>query len=266
MKALEKDRARRYETASGLARDVERYLKDEPVEACPPTAGYRLRKFARKNQKLLVTAAAYAVLLLLGVAASAWQAVRATQAEAVALAAERQANDNAVQAQEKEQEANKQRDEVQALNEKLKATLAQLRRTTYAVHMNLAQHTWDAGAVERVRELLDQHRPKMGETDLRHFEWHFLNRLCHAEILLTLKDQFFQIDSMAPSPDGRRFATATTRFEGKKGIHEVKVWDVQTGEVLLTLKEHAFTINSVSFSQDGKRLASAGGDVKVWDV
>ena len=48
MKCLEKDRARRYESASGLARDVERYLADEPVEACPPGAGYRLRKFARK--------------------------------------------------------------------------------------------------------------------------------------------------------------------------------------------------------------------------
>src|SRR5262245_31101528 len=99
MKALEKDRTRRYETANGLARDVERYLHDEPVEACPPTAGYKLRKFARKNKRLLVTVAAFAALLLLGVAASTWQAVRATQAEAVA-------NANAVQAQEKEEEAN----------------------------------------------------------------------------------------------------------------------------------------------------------------
>ncbi len=47
MKALEKDRGQRYETANGLARDLERYLADEPVEACPPTAGYRVRKFVR---------------------------------------------------------------------------------------------------------------------------------------------------------------------------------------------------------------------------
>ena len=46
MKCLEKDRTRRYETANGLARDVERYLADEPVEACPPSASYRLRKCA----------------------------------------------------------------------------------------------------------------------------------------------------------------------------------------------------------------------------
>ncbi len=50
MKCLEKDRSRRYETATALARDVERYLKDEPVEACPPTAGYRLRKFAASTR------------------------------------------------------------------------------------------------------------------------------------------------------------------------------------------------------------------------
>src|SRR5262249_23212269 len=55
MKALEKDRTRRYETANGLARDIQRYLADEPVEACPPSAGYKLRKFARKYRKALAT-------------------------------------------------------------------------------------------------------------------------------------------------------------------------------------------------------------------
>jgi len=56
MKSLEKDRVRRYETANGLARDLQRYLADEPVEACPPSAGYRLRKFARKHRKTLAAA------------------------------------------------------------------------------------------------------------------------------------------------------------------------------------------------------------------
>ena len=58
MKALEKDRTRRYESANGLARDVERYLADEPVEACPPSAGYRLRKFVRRHRVGALTAAA----------------------------------------------------------------------------------------------------------------------------------------------------------------------------------------------------------------
>ncbi len=50
MKCLEKDRNRRYETANGFAQDVQRYLADEPVQACPPSAGYRFRKFARRNK------------------------------------------------------------------------------------------------------------------------------------------------------------------------------------------------------------------------
>jgi serine/threonine protein kinase/tetratricopeptide (TPR) repeat protein len=57
MKALEKDRNRRYETANGLAMDVQRYLHDEPVQACPPSAAYRLRKFARRNKGRLAVAA-----------------------------------------------------------------------------------------------------------------------------------------------------------------------------------------------------------------
>ena len=84
MKALEKDRTRRYETASGMARDVERYLADEAVEACPPSASYRLRKFARKHRAALATASAFAALLVLGTIVSAWQAVRARQAERIA--------------------------------------------------------------------------------------------------------------------------------------------------------------------------------------
>ena len=64
MKTLEKDRNRRYETANGFAADVQRYLDDEPVQACPPSAGYRLRKFARRNRVALLTIAAVVVALL----------------------------------------------------------------------------------------------------------------------------------------------------------------------------------------------------------
>jgi serine/threonine protein kinase len=67
MKALEKDRNRRYETANGFAMDVQRYLADEPVQACPPTARYRFRKFARRNKAALATAIAVALVVLLAV-------------------------------------------------------------------------------------------------------------------------------------------------------------------------------------------------------
>jgi serine/threonine protein kinase/WD40 repeat protein/tetratricopeptide (TPR) repeat protein len=65
MKALEKDRNRRYDTATGLARDVERYLQDEPVQACPPSAGYRFRKFARRHKAILAGAGLVGCILFL---------------------------------------------------------------------------------------------------------------------------------------------------------------------------------------------------------
>src|SRR5690349_5314542 len=98
MKALEKDRRRRYETANDFAADVMRHLTDQPVEACPPSAWYRFAKFARRHRAALGTAALVASALVMGVAASIWQAVRATGAErrtAVALAeAQRRATES----------------------------------------------------------------------------------------------------------------------------------------------------------------------------
>ncbi len=81
MKCLEKDRNRRYETANGLAMDLRRYLADEPVQACPPSTIYRLRKFARKNRTILRIAVVFVVFLILATAVSTWQAVVATRAE-----------------------------------------------------------------------------------------------------------------------------------------------------------------------------------------
>jgi eukaryotic-like serine/threonine-protein kinase len=100
MKALEKDRTRRYETANGLARDIQRYLADEVVEARPPSTAYRLWKFAKKNRAALTTAAAIALLLVAGVVASTWEAVRAMRAEQAA----QQSATEAVAAQQAEAE------------------------------------------------------------------------------------------------------------------------------------------------------------------
>jgi serine/threonine protein kinase/tetratricopeptide (TPR) repeat protein len=84
MKCLEKDRARRYETANGLAREVQRYLADEPVVARPPSRGYKFRKFARRNKVALAAAASIAGVLVITTGISVWQAVRAKRAEALA--------------------------------------------------------------------------------------------------------------------------------------------------------------------------------------
>jgi len=81
MKCLEKDRTRRYATANGLATDIERYLKNEPVAARPPSGLYRFQKLVRRNRVVATSAGAIALVLILGVVASTWQAVRATRAE-----------------------------------------------------------------------------------------------------------------------------------------------------------------------------------------
>src|SRR5262249_12207741 len=92
MKCLEKDRTRRYDTTDGLARDIERYLRDEPVEACPPSAGYRLRKYARKYKKVLATVGAFAALLVaatvISIGLASWALQERTYAEEQKQAAE----------------------------------------------------------------------------------------------------------------------------------------------------------------------------------
>jgi serine/threonine protein kinase len=81
LRALEKERERRYGSAAALAADLQRHLDDEPVEAGPPSAWYQFGKFARRNRLALASAASIALLLVAGIAVSTWQAVRATRAE-----------------------------------------------------------------------------------------------------------------------------------------------------------------------------------------
>jgi tetratricopeptide (TPR) repeat protein/serine/threonine protein kinase len=144
MKALEKDRGRRYETANGFAMDIQRYLADEPVLAGPPSAWYRFRKFARRNRAQLALAAALA-LLLLGVGAFAWYADR-QEARQRFDAAQRQAEkeiDAAQRRAEKEIEAvQRQAEEAKQRAEKEKREQeeqARLKRNEEAVGALLGQ-------------------------------------------------------------------------------------------------------------------------------
>jgi serine/threonine protein kinase len=93
MKALEKDRNRRYETANAFAADVRRFLGEEPVEARPPSTWYRFRKLARRHKVALTTASLVSLALLVGLADSIWLAVRARRAEAEAIAQRAAAED-----------------------------------------------------------------------------------------------------------------------------------------------------------------------------
>jgi tetratricopeptide (TPR) repeat protein len=110
MKALEKEPARRYETADAMARDVVRHLEGDPVEAGPPSLRYRAGKYARKHRGALLVAAGFAAMLVAATAVSTWLAVRAWRAEAVA----RSDRDAAVAARRAEGEARRRAEGAEA--------------------------------------------------------------------------------------------------------------------------------------------------------
>jgi eukaryotic-like serine/threonine-protein kinase len=271
MKALEKDRTRRYETANGLARDIERHLNDEPVEAGPPGAGYRLRKYARKHRAALRVAGLFLLFLVVGAFVSIGQAIRATVAEKAARASEEVAKEQkraAVQAREEadlaRQQAEKQRDELGITNDKL-------RRVNYVADMNLARVAWGENNLARTRELLDRYVRQSGTPDLRGFEWHYLQRLLHGD-LLTFKAHPGRVTDIAFLPEGRLLTTGTDQphhaIEPKPAVAQVRLWDAKTGNALdFTLKGLGDTARMVVLSKDGSHVVAVWDDglVRYWD-
>jgi len=146
MKCLEKDRARRYDTANGLAMDLQRHLNNEPVVARPPSAAYRCEKLIRRNKLAMGAVAAVAVTLLLGTVVSSWQAIRAVRAERAQIALRRQSDENARKAREAQvAEAQERR---------------QAESEAYAADISLAQRALAEDNVGFARQLLEKHRPR----------------------------------------------------------------------------------------------------------
>src|SRR4029077_14982802 len=102
MKALEKDRRRRYETANGLAMDIQRYLLNEPATPRPPTRRYRFQKLVRRNKVVFASAAAVAAALVAGFGTSTWLFLKERDARQRAVAAERQEKELRQKAETKE--------------------------------------------------------------------------------------------------------------------------------------------------------------------
>jgi eukaryotic-like serine/threonine-protein kinase len=271
MKALEKDRTRRYETASGLARDVERHLNDEPVEAGPPGAGYRLRKFARKNRAALRIAGGFLLLLVFGTIAVGWQAFRATVAERAARSSEVVAQDQKREAEKAGEEAEQARKQAEKQRDELGIVNDNLRRVNYVADMNLARVAWGENNLARTRELLERYAPQPGVPDLRGFEWHYLRRLLHGE-LLTFKAHPGRLTDIAFLPDGRLLTAGTEQphhaIEPKSAVGQVRLWDAKTGKALdFTLKGLGDTARTVVLSKDGTHVAAAWDDglMRYWD-
>jgi len=242
MRCLEKDRTRRYDTAVGLAKDVQRYLDDETVEARPPSSIYRFRKMARRNKIAITTASLVGTALFLGLGVSIWQAFRASNAERLAA----QQRDVAVEAEEV---ANREKSSAIAARE-------ELRQTLYATDLNLAGILWQDHDRDRTIEILDRNRPQPNQADLRGFEWHYLNRECRSGTRsLELPEGYKSL-----TPDGSRVFVSMhpdRRIDGKTGL-SLREWDVKTGRELPEYKpfptDDAADGDIETFSTNGKRM------------
>jgi eukaryotic-like serine/threonine-protein kinase len=113
MKALEKDRQRRYETANGLAMDIRRYLSGEAVNAAPPSSTYRFKKFVKRNRVMVSAGSAVASALFIGVVAFAWQAKVASDQRDIAVAAQQAESEQRKQAEAARAEAVAQQTEAE---------------------------------------------------------------------------------------------------------------------------------------------------------
>jgi len=235
MKCLEKDRARRYETATGLARDLERYLHHEPVVARPPSRLYEFQKTVRRHWVGFAAVAAVLLALIAGVVVSTVEAVRARRAELEQITLRQGEAEQRARA-----EAQERRGE----------------RLLYAGKMNLAQAAWEQNRVAQLRQLLQE----TADYPDRGFEWYFWQRQTHLD-LKTLRGHLDQVHTVAFSPDGRRILTGSDDTTAK-------VWDLVSGNELFTLQGHLHSIGEADWSPDGQRIATASSDatVKIWDA
>ncbi len=267
MKALEKDRSRRYETTSAFAADVRRFLNEEPIEARRPSSWYRFRKLARRNKLALSTAALVAAALVLGAGVSTWQAVRAT-------AAETKARRNALMAQHEKQQAVSARQDAEKRRDELATLNATLRRANYIADMNLAGHASEEDNTNLTRELLDRHRPEPGESDLRGFEWHYLKRRVHREIW-SVKAHSGLASGVFWTPDSKRLYSVghgAGELKSSSAVllpAEIKLWEAAGGRpTSLKLIGSTDQMNDAVISADGKVLAAGCRDklVRVWNL
>jgi WD40 repeat protein/serine/threonine protein kinase len=241
MKCLEKDRNRRYGTASGLAADVQRYLHDEPVLACPPSAFYGFRKFARRHKGAIAAATAIGLaipLMLIGLATSLFSLARQEHVTRKSLAAETAAKGRMEQALGIEKQA-----------------LEKAKQETYFQNITLAHYELSVDNLGRARRHLDACPLELR----KRWEWRYLERNCLFEPLV-VRDEA-EVNCIVFSPDGDRL------ISGNK-VGTIKVWNSRSGQLLDSFVAHSQSVVSMALDREGKHLASVGLDrqAKVWDL
>jgi WD40 repeat protein/serine/threonine protein kinase/tetratricopeptide (TPR) repeat protein len=249
LKAIEKDRSRRYETANALAMDLRRHMDNEPVVARPPSATYRLQKAFRRNRLAFVATGLVLAVLVSGVCVSAWQAVRATRAERQAKDNESKAHQSAADARQSQQEAERAR----VASQRMSAGLALDRGLQLCQDGKVSEGMlWMADSLafnpEQDRGFADVVR-----LNLAAWRQSF-------SVQRTLIGHERAVPCVAYSPDGRTIATAAGGT--------VSLRDASTGEPVGRGLAHSGNVLSMAFSRDGRLLATGTYEksVQVWEV
>jgi WD40 repeat protein len=266
MKALEKERTRRYETANALGRDIQRYLADEVVEARPPSAAYKLRKYVRRHRAAVLTAAVVAAALILGTAVATWQAVVATDARNEAT----HQRDAATTARDAEGKARQEADEARG---QAVAALATSKRLTSRLTYERGQALCEQGQID-LGMLWLARALELTPTDAADLDRAIRVSLNGWAMQLNTVEAVFPftwgVASMALSPDGRTVITSYMHNQGT-----VRFWDTFTGQA----KDPPITlagnnegpvpgVNRAVFSPNGSLIATASDDrtARIWDA
>jgi eukaryotic-like serine/threonine-protein kinase len=204
MRCIEKDRTRRYDTANGLAADIQRYLRNEPVVARPPGTAYLLQKLIRRHRVGFAAAAVIFGVVSIGAVVSSWLAIRATLAEREQTRLREDADKLRTAAETARVTESKLRTEAQAQEMAARAQEMAARRRAYGSDMNALQAALANDNLGRARELLYRHRPTDGQADLRGWEWRYLWQLCQTDAHSVLKE-----------PDGNPIRSISLSSGGK---------------------------------------------------